>query len=816
MRISLIWLMLVMIAITSTMHASSSRVVHIGSISAHYGSFNILEHSSELIIPVNNFTLSVPLNSSIPLNATLVFKAGNVSISQGVIINGSTTVNLPVSLPFGSYAASVSVHEGSIALASSNFTLSLVPPSIINISLSTCGVVQSLPTTTLYSIGILNFTISTVAPLNTTIIISVNGQPQTLHYLINGTLQISHMVQLSNYNNTVAIYVVYNGESLASYDSFVIRSTPSITVSYSYGNYTGTLSNYTQIVASTMHSIHINYVINPQIPGIRSIVTYSNGEEGVAALFSNPGKYMGRVAFMYGSCSINTISFSVVAVPPLIKLAPINYTLPVGIASTMGIAISFNQSLIKYVLIRPTGGIGVAVPLVNYILKYPGIMPLNATPYSIGAGSISLTYKAVDYGGYTYGPYNSSIIINSTVPSIIINSQPIAFGEKENLTVGLTFMGKPIKSAEIQIIVAKGDKTLINYLGKTNVEGISSLSLTPNSTGIYVVTAKFVSLAPIPIQNSTTFLVQQAAPILHIWLNSTSIMYGESMLINATLSPPLAAGVINLFINNTLFLSRNGTKLSLLFTPPSTGNYMVVAQYLGNTNYSPSRAQAIVHVKKANCHVSLIGATGIVGSPLNVRGFIKPNITATLEVTINGSYLSAVRTSGSFSILFMPRLPGNYLINASWQGNPNYNPCYSTEIIKIYKAMPIIELKPSVYYGIAGQYMTLDIFIRSNTSLPTNAVAVLVIKNGNNTIKKTLFVNNGSAIQLLLNKSMTISLNYLGNEYFGEAQGGPVTINVIPGLGGVPIYSFIVYPIMLLLGLTTAIVAEKFLTKKRS
>jgi len=816
MRISLIWLMLVMMALTLIMHAALPRVVHIGNVYAHYGSFNIPEHSGELSVPVNNFTLSIPLNSSVPLNATLVFKAGNVSMSREVIINGSTIVNLPVSLPFGSYVASIYVYEGSIALASSNFTLSLVPPSITNISLSTCGVIQSLPATTLYSIGTLNFTVSAVAPLNATIIVSVNSQSQISRFLINDTLQISRVIQLNNYNNTVGIYVVYNGELLASYNSFVIKRTPSITVSYSYGNYTETLANATQVVVSTMHSIHINYAINPQIPGIRSIVTYSNGGEGFTALFSDPGKYLGRVAFMYGSCSIDTIGFSVIAIPPTIKLVPINYTLPVGIASTMDVAISFNQSLIKYVLVRPTGGIGVTVPLINYVLKYPGIMPLNVTPYSIGAGSVSLTYQAVDYGGYTYGPYNSSMIINSTVPSITITGQSITFGEEENLTIHLRFMGRPINSAEIQVLVTKGGEPLISYLGRTNSEGALSLRLMPNSTGIYMVTAKFVSLAPIPIQNTTTFLVQQASPVLHIWINSTHITYGESMLINATLSPASAAGIINLFINNTLFLSRNGTKLSLLFTPPSTGSYIIVAQYLGNTNYSPSITQVVAHVERANCRISLIGVTSIVGSQLNVRGFIKPNITATLEVTVNGSYLDTIRTSGSFSISFMPRLPGNYLINASWQGNPNYNPCYSTEIIKIYKATPIIELKPSLYYGVAGQYMALDVLIRSNVSLPTNAAAILVIKNGNNTIQRALLINNGSIIRLLLNKSMTISLNYLGNEYFGEAQGGPIMINVMPGLMGIPMYSFIVYPLMLLLGILTAIATEKFFLRRRS
>ncbi len=446
-------------------------------------------------------------------------------------------------------------------------------------------------------------------------------------------------------------------------------------------------------------------------------------------------------------------------------------------------SVSFNQSLIKYVLLRTIGGVGVQVSPANYVLRYPGLVPIPVTPYSIGAGSISLSYSAMDYAGHEYGPFNASMMINSIAPSINIEAPSITYGgEAENLTVILSFMGGyPIRSAGVQVTITKGGQTMLNYVGKTNAEGRLIVEFTPPSTGTYIASAKFVSQSPIPIQNSTVFAVLQARPSLTIKLNSTQAVYGESVLINASLTPNAAAGIISIFVNNTLLTSRNGTSASFLFTPPVAGRYLIIAQYSGNQNYMPAESQEALIVGKATCSIRLEGVSGTVGEPPAFAGSISPPTpSATIMAEINGTSLGSIQASPYFSLEFTPPLPGRYVANFSWSGNSNFNPCWATELIKVLKAVPSVELIPSTYYGVAGGLVTVDVIIKSNASLPTNSSAVLELSSGGVDHRIPIAVTNGTQIRLTLNGSTSIYLYYLGNEYYVEGVGGPIEINAIP------------------------------------
>jgi hypothetical protein len=300
-----------------------------------------------------------------------------------------------------------------------------------------------------------------------------------------------------------------------------------------------------------------------------------------------------------------------------------------------------------------------------------------------------------------------------------------------NVTVTFTAMAGPAGASGA---IASGSET-------TGLDGIASDSVTANGTvGSFTAPATKVG---VPAPNSVTFNLQNVSSTSTTTLTangqpaSLTVMYGDTLTLQATVGPTGAAGSVT-FLNNEVpipgspvTISASGVATLVTTMLPAGGPYSITAAYTGNANYGGSVSN-VVEVT-VNKKTSPSGGPALLVTADNMQrnvGEANPAFTHTITGTlVNGdSYATAVTGTVEFTTTAHASSPaGSYPITVSGLSSANYVIGFvaGTLTVVAIKSPVVIEVMPSPPYG---EPIIIDVKSGDpmNPNTPTGTVTVIV------------------------------------------------------------------------------------------
>ncbi|ABW01930.1 Ig-like domain repeat protein [Caldivirga maquilingensis] len=764
--------------------------------------------------PLNYFTLLINasiINSTEPINEStmLSIRIGNV-YSYSTLLNltaGSyQLVNVPVySLPYGNYSINVTLSVMNFT-TSRFYNLIMYKPTIVNAYLTQCGLTTSpsnnseviIP----YSSPILNLILYSAEPVKLNLVSNMGGVYSSYNVTINGKYVFRE--PLTFMNGTVSAQLAFNGQAYSTYMFQVNSVRPWYSINVTYGSASLRVTNGSSIPVVTGHSVNF---YSSYLSNLTMETMINNQVTGNSFLIVDTGSYNAQVVFMYGSCTVGLVKFSINAYEPVPLITSPNSTVPLGVNSRIVFNVNVPAPIVNEkvyisplspqfpvsitgspVALRGNGGFEVGL-----LALQPGPMPLN----------VSLIM--VDYGGYSYY-YSTIILLNVLKPTMSITPEllNITYGELASMLVNLTAEGYGIVNQTLQYQVTLNGVNVALGSITTNSSGYASLTFKPNDTGVYVVYVTYSPSQSFSITSQAKVIVAPAKVNISYLVNST-IVYGDSLTVMVNLNPGITASVY-LYLNKS-FIGYinviNGTGYTHV-KPNEAGYFNLTIYYPGSRNYLPSVAEASLMVLKAPCTIRMsINGSFIVGSELSISG----NVTAPISqipIYVNKSLIIAYVTNGKFQESYKPPYPGLYNITVYWPGNNNYLSCGLNEFVKVIKANPRVSIRVLNNGTIAsGSSIIMLILIKVNNNLPTRANASILVNSSGRVRSINTVVSNETVLRIVTDKAgpWIIYVKYLGNEWLNDAYVGPIVVYVVSGVFGIPWYIFTIYALAIIMGL---------------
>jgi YVTN family beta-propeller protein len=357
---------------------------------------------------------------------------------------------------------------------------------------------------------------------------------------------------------------------------------------------------------------------------------------------------------------------------------------------------------------------------------------------------------------------------NNPVPNVTVTFHPVAGSAGANGTM------------------ASGSVT-------TGQDGTASDSVTANGTaGSFTVTA---TGAGVPAgSNSVTFNLQNVSGVSTTTLTangqpaSVTVMYGDTLTLQATVGPAGATGSVT-FLNNEVpipgspvTISASGVATLVTTMLPAGGPYPITAAYTGNANYGGSVSD-VVEVT-VNKKTSPSGGPALLVTADNRQrnvGEANPAFTYTITGTlVNGdSYATAVTGTAEFTTTAHASSPaGAFPITVGGLSSANYVIGFvagTLTVIEIKSPVVIEIMPPSPPYG---EPIIIDVKSGDpmNPNTPTGTVTVIV--DGGPPM--TLPLNSNGQTELpgtLPPGSHTIEVSYPGDANFNPGT-TTETINI--------------------------------------
>ncbi len=176
--------------------------------------------------------------------------------------------------------------------------------------------------------------------------------------------------------------------------------------------------------------------------------------------------------------------------------------------------------------------------------------------------------------------------------------------------------------------------------------------------------------------NSTSFSVSKANSTIDVYVKE--VYLNENIRIYADLSPNATGSVSFSMVG--YFSPRNkpitDSKATWYIAPLDTGEYEVIAKYLGDKNYYPSQTTYMLNIsqKKAILDVDLsdVGMNDRVVCRVSLNTKDGDAITSKVTLKIGSSSYSINVRSGSGSLVLGKLAVGNYTYTVTYDGDENY------------------------------------------------------------------------------------------------------------------------------------------------
>ena len=231
----------------------------------------------------------------------------------------------------------------------------------------------------------------------------------------------------------------------------------------------------------------------------------------------------------------------------------------------------------------------------------------------------------------------------------------------------------------------------------------------------------------------------------HINADADNIDYHQNTTINVSMVEP-ATGIVSIYINDTFYdnITLDSEYKGGLINVSSlkwgkflpAGEYEVLAKYWGDDNYLPSRTTATFIVDKLPTNITFDVEDKGYNLYINLTVFNDDilDVTGNVTLEIDGRTFTVDINNSKGFIIVDNIAPGNYTINAAYNGDSNYlNSTNSTDFTMLHKDPASIILNVS------------DIMINE-----TESINVTVNVNGTGNV--TIYVN-GKPYNVTLNES---------------------------------------------------------------
>lgn len=292
--------------------------------------------------------------------------------------------------------------------------------------------------------------------------------------------------------------------------------------------------------------------------------------------------------------------------------------------------------------------------------------------------------------------YDSNLVVTETwtvikhqsTITVSLSSNSITYGQ--SVTIG-SQLSPSFSDGTTTLQYSTDGVNWNNLASGTPSNGYYSYTWTPPNTGTYYFRAIWSgNLDYYGSTSSTqTLIVNRASTSLTTSLSSSTITYGSSVAITASISPILQGKSLTIQYSidgSTWFYLSSGTtnsagQYSYSWTPDA-GLYYLRSTWDGDANYygATSLSQQLT-VNKAPTSTSCSLSTHSInyGESVTITGTVSVSVndgTITLENSTDGAnwnlISSGIPSSGSYQYTWTPTGGGTFYIRAAWSGNHNY------------------------------------------------------------------------------------------------------------------------------------------------
>ena len=205
--------------------------------------------------------------------------------------------------------------------------------------------------------------------------------------------------------------------------------------------------------------------------------------------------------------------------------------------------------------------------------------------------------------------------------------------------------------------------------------------------GVYAIKADYLGdNQTLSTSKTSTFSVLKAASSVEVYVNS--VVLDENIRIYAKVSSN-ATGYVS-FAMTDYYSPRSkaieNEIASWLIAPLQTGEYEIVATYLGDANYYSSTASYILKVSQKRTFLSVeandVSSADIVAIKVTLTS-PDENMTGIVNVQLNGKTYN-INVIDSVGLLYLGRLtPGEYTIKATFEGDENFSSSKASSSFKV-------------------------------------------------------------------------------------------------------------------------------------
>ena len=408
-----------------------------------------------------------------------------------------------------------------------------------------------------------------------------------------------------------------------------------------------------------------------------------------------------------------------------------------------------------------------------------GVASAVASSLAGGAHSIIAIYSGdTNYAPSTSGATVVTVNTAATAISLAANPSTTTFGSLVTLTAGA------LPSGSTGTVTFKDGNTVIGTA--TVASGAASLTLSTLSTAIHSITATYSGDSNYAVSTSAvvTVTVNQVTPTVTVVASPSSITFGNSTTLTATIVPALATGTITFRDNVNGVLGQativNGAA-SISVTTLTGGNHSITATYSGDTNNTTATsAPAAVSVGLLATTTALTASATTLnyGVTTTFSASVAPTAVTGSIVFRDGSVvLGTVPANNGAATLSVSTLTvGSHSITATYLGDTNDGASTSaatTVTVALAPTTSTIAATPTT--GSYGNPTTITV-----TIAPAGATGTVTISDGSNVIGTPIVSGGVATLSLnLLTGSHILSASYSGDaNYAASATTTSVSVTI--------------------------------------
>ncbi|TAK57791.1 MAG: T9SS type A sorting domain-containing protein [Bacteroidetes bacterium] len=248
------------------------------------------------------------------------------------------------------------------------------------------------------------------------------------------------------------------------------------------------------------------------------------------------------------------------------------------------------------------------------------------------------------------------------------------------------------------------------------------------------------------MSSSHTHVVIRTATTTTLNATPSPSVYGQSVSLDAAISPSLASGTVE-FFDGALSLGSatiSAGSASLSVSSLDAGAHSLTAKYSGDADYDTSSSSPFSH------NVQQVATTTSIAAPAityNANGNVTVTVSSTagipsgnVTLTVDGgSPMSQPLTSGSTTFTVAGLNAGEHSLNASYVAQGNFAASSTSGTIQVNRAATTTALSaPAITYNANG---TVTVTVSSSAGTPAGNVSLSV----DGSIATTMALTSGSA-----------------------------------------------------------------------